>query len=270
MEFNKNAGANTVSFILTLLVWAAWIIAGLVAIVGVYAALQSGLARDGIIYYVIAGIFYFIGKGIGMYHNSILLDNQNKDIEDVNKQFITIIGEDEYAKVEELELRVNDLTSEVQSMINQYEEAGVINEEAADAIIQAKTRTKDDIDNLYNYMLLSGLKRKVSLLNIYLGCSVSALGKAAELYNDGKTAATIKNYYLSEITKNIENDFMQAFAAAYLAKKIDEHMINEMRKNPNQQTFETKSLEDDINKLSAKWNKNPNKDLLISDLFNLI
>ncbi len=270
MEFDKNAGATTVSYGLILLKWAAWVVAGLSGALGAYIGYSTGIAVQGatVFFYVIAGIFYFVGKGVEMYHNSILVKNQNKEVEDFSKELISIIGEDDYAEVEELEVRVNKINADIQESIQQYLDEGGINEETADAIIEAKTRAKSDIDNLAIYMKMSNLNRKLNILNNYLQCHVDALGKAAELYRDGKTPATVKRYYHNEVSNNISGDFMESFIAALMAKNIDKFMIQNLRKNPNQQSFDTQSIQSAMKKQAAEIEKDDN--LTIAKLVSIL
>lgn len=272
MEFDKNAGATTVSYGLSLLKWAAWGVAGLLGALGAYVSFATGETDPDqyttIFIFVLAGIFFLIGKGIDSYHKSILVKSQNKEVENFSNELISIIGEDDYAEVEELEVRVNKINTDIQETIQQYLDEGGINEETADAIIEAKTRTKTDIDNLAIYMKMSNLNRKLNILNNYLQCHVDALGKAAELYRDGKTPATVKRFYHNEVSNNISGDFMESFIAALMAKNIDKFMIQNLRKNPNQQSFDTKSIQSAMKKQAAEIEKDDN--LTIAKLVSLL
>jgi len=76
VQFDTSAKATTVSTLLKLFKWAAWIIAGGILILSLPAipSMQSQVqVENTVIIVIVAAVFYFIGKGIESYHNSILV-----------------------------------------------------------------------------------------------------------------------------------------------------------------------------------------------------
>lgn len=263
-QFDPNAKATTVSTFLTLVKWILWIIAGGAWLLAYWYHYETGDKASAIFIAVIGGVFWLGGKGVEYYHNSVIVNTQETD----NKEIIAAIGEDEFAEVEELEVRVQKIKEDAQLSIEQYFNEGGIDDETADKIIEAKKRTKDDIDKLELHHKMEDLNRKIAILDLYLECHVDALGKAAQLYREGRTPATVKRFYQNEVSNNISGTLLETFTQALFAKNIGKAMIRNFKKDPNLQMFDTKEITNSVQKQIKTLDLD--KDLTIAKLVRML